>query len=106
MDPAVVMAAVVREVDIAVHVGRLGSFPRTGSSYAVPGAFIERSATPLTLLVNRPSPMSQSAVAASCPRARCLTRDPKTSETDSLRAPDCPRYTRPAVYWVRPCVSS
>ena len=53
-----------------------------------------------------PSPISQSAWAAVCPRERCFTREPKTSENDSFRAPDCTRYRRPAVNWVTPCVSS
>ena len=67
-----------------------GSLPSTGSSYAVPGAFIERRATPLMSGPRMPAPISQSASSAVCcgEAARCLTREPKTSESDSLRAPD------------------
>ena len=73
-----------------------GSLPSTGSSYAVPGAFIERRATPLMSGPRMPAPISQSAWSAVCcgEAARCLTREPKTSESDSLRAPDWSRYTR------------
>ena len=38
--------------------------------------------------VNTSSPMSQSAASAVCLRDHCLTSEPKTSEMDSLRAPD------------------
>ena len=66
-----------------------GSLPSTGSSYAVPGAFIDRSATPFTSGVKRPAPISQSACAAVCcgEWAYCLTSEPKTSDIDSLSAP-------------------
>jgi hypothetical protein len=85
-----------------------GSFPSTGSSKAVPGAFIDRRATPLTPDASRPSPISQSAWSAVCCGwcTRCLTSDPKTSETCSLRAPDWPEYTSPDVRLVTAWVSS
>ena len=57
-----------------------GSLPTTLSWYAVPGAFIERTATPFTAFVNRPAPMSQSDFAAVCFSLYCFTRMPKTSE--------------------------
>ena len=35
-----------------------------------------------------PSPISQSAWSAVCPACHCFTKEPKTSDTDSFRAPD------------------
>ena len=67
-----------------------GSLPIVGSSYAVPGAAIERSAFPLIDGRKMPSPMSQSAWSTVCASRRCLRQDPNTSETDSLSAPDWP----------------
>ncbi len=68
-----------------------GSLPSSSSSYAVPGAFIERSATPVTLGPSSPAPISQSASSAVCSSEYCLIREPKTSDMDSFRAPDWPR---------------
>jgi hypothetical protein len=56
---------------------------------AVPGAFIDRSAG-RSAGPTMSAPMSQSEVSLVCPSAFCLTWMPKTSETDSLSAPDCP----------------
>ena len=67
-----------------------GSRPRRGSSYAVPGAFIDRSATPRIDGPNSPAPTSQSAARTSCPSRHCLTSTPKMSDIDSFSAPDWP----------------
>ena len=67
---------------------------------------MERSATPWTPATKMPSPISQSASAASWPSSRCFTHAPTTSDIDSLRAPDWREYTSPAVYWVRAWASS
>ena len=53
-------------------------------------AFIERSATPCSAGPRMPVPISQSAASAVWPSLYCLTSDPKTSEMDSLSAPDWP----------------
>src|SRR5215472_18530133 len=55
-----------------------GSLPSKSLSKAVPGAFIDRRASPC--LVRSPSPISQSASLAVCFITYCLTREPKTSE--------------------------
>ena len=56
----------------------------------MPGSFMLRMPRPLTLAVKRLSPMIQSASAGAWPSRRCLTNEPKTSDIDSLSAPDCP----------------
>ena len=53
-----------------------------------------------------PAPISQSASAAVCSSPYCLTIDPNTSDTDSLSAPDWPRYSSAARWSVTPWVSS
>ena len=64
-----------------------GSLPSTGSSYAVPGWAMSRSARAWTPGRNSPAPISQSPATASWPSSRCLRQEAKTSETDSLSAP-------------------
>ena len=89
-------AVVLGGLHVAGHRRRLRVLAEhVGSSYAVPGARIERRATPWTLGVNSPAPISQSAAAASWPSERCLTSEPKTSDTLSFSAPDCPWYDQP-----------
>ena len=83
-----------------------GSRPSTSSSYAVPGAFIDRSATPCTAGVKMPAPISHDASAAVWPRTCCSVRAPNTSATDSLSAPDCPEYSRPPECSTTPWPSS
>ncbi len=51
---------------------------------------MERSASPVTRGASSPAPISQSASAAVWPCVYCLMREPKTSDTDSLRAPGWP----------------
>ena len=83
-----------------------GSRPSTSSSYAVPGAFIERRASPCTAVVKMPAPISHDASAAVCPRTCCSVSAPNTSATDSLRAPDWPAYSSPPECSMTPWPSS
>jgi hypothetical protein len=53
----------------------------------VPGAFIERKASAAVPGVKISVPISQSASAALCFKDHCFTREPNTSDIDSLSAP-------------------
>ena len=76
---------------------------RLGSLYAVPGLFMLRRATPLTLGMRQPSPISQSDCSAVVFSAICLTMMPKTSEMCSFRAPDSPLYWSWLLFAVTAC---
>ena len=84
-------AVVVRGVTKSSMCAGCGSLPSTGSSYAVPGAFIERRATPLMSGPRMPAPISQSAcVGGLLRRGRPLLDEgaEDVGRANSLRAPD------------------
>ena len=83
--------------------GRSGC-TKTGSWNAVPGALIDRNATPLMPGRNIPSPISQSASRAVWRRDHCFTSEPNTSAIDSLSAPDWSLYG--SFPPTTPCVNS
>ena len=70
------------------------------------GAIAKGGSTPLTLLVNKPAPMIQSAAAAGWVSEDCFTSEPNTSDMDSFNAPGCWEYTSLASNWVTPWVNS
>ena len=57
----------------------------------MPGAFIERSATPVTR-GEQPGADQPVGLLGGLAERYCLTSEPKTSDTDSLSAPDWPKY--------------